>query len=69
VLFTDGITEVRDERGRFFEEQMGALLASCHDRPAAEVVNLLMDAAESFSARPHGDDQAVLCIRLTGGAE
>ena len=69
VLFTDGITEMRDEQGRFFEEQMGGLLAPCHDRPAAEVVSLLMEAAEAFSARPAGDDRAVLCIRLTGGVE
>jgi hypothetical protein len=69
VLFTDGITEMRDDRGRFFEERMADLLAPCHDRPAAEVVDLLMEAAEAFSARPPGDDRAVLCIRLTGGVE
>jgi serine phosphatase RsbU (regulator of sigma subunit) len=69
VLFTDGITETRDATGAFFEEQMGALLAPCHDRPATEVVRLLMEAAEKFSARPASDDRAVLCIRLTGGAE
>jgi hypothetical protein len=69
VLFTDGITEIRDATGAFFEEQMGALLAPCHDRPAAEVVSLLMEAADAFSARPAGDDRAVLCIRLTGGVE
>jgi hypothetical protein len=60
---------MRDEKGRFFEEQMAGLLAQCHDRPAAEVVSLLMEAAEAFSARPAGDDRAVLCIRLTGGVE
>jgi hypothetical protein len=69
VLFTDGITEMRDESGRFFEERMSDLLAPCHDRPAAEVVGLLMEAAEAFSARPACDDRAVLCIRLTGGVE
>ena len=45
------------------------LLGPCHDRPAGEVVSLLMEAAEAFSARPAGDDRAVLCIRLTGGVE
>ncbi len=69
VLFTDGITEMRDRQGRFFEEEMAGLLAPCHDRPAAEVVSLLMEAAEAFSARPAGDDRAVLCIRLTGDVE
>ena len=38
VLFTDGITELRDADGRFFEDQMGGVLAACHDMPAADVV-------------------------------
>ncbi len=66
VLFTDGITETRDAQGRFFEDEMGGLLAGCHDLPAGEVVRRLLEAAETFSARPAADDRALLCIRLTG---
>jgi Stage II sporulation protein E (SpoIIE)/GAF domain len=64
VLFTDGIAELRDARGRFFEDQMGDVLAACHDMPTADVVARLMAAGEAFSARPPGDDLALLCIRL-----
>ena len=64
VLFTDGIAELRDGSGGFFEDEMGGLLAACHDVPAAGVVARLMAAAEAFSARPPGDDLALLCIRL-----
>ena len=67
VLFTDGIAEVRDAHGMFFEERMSGVLRPCHDQRAAEVVDRLMEAAESFSARPPSDDRAVLCIRFTGG--
>jgi len=64
VLFTDGIAELRDERGGFFEDEMGDLLAASHDMPTADVVARLMAAGEAFSARPPGDDLALLCIRL-----
>jgi hypothetical protein len=64
VLFTDGIAELRDGSGGFFEDEMGGLLAACHDMPTADVVARLMAAGEAFSARPPGDDLALLCIRL-----
>ncbi len=69
VAFTDGITELRDADGRFFESRMGDVLAGCHDRPAAEVVGELVAAGERFSAREPSDDLAVLCIRLVGPPE
>ena len=52
VVFTDGITELRDAGGRFFESKMGAELAACHDMPAAAVVSKLVKAGEAFAARP-----------------
>ena len=51
VAFTDGIAELRDADGGFFESRMGEVLAGCHDRPAAEVVDRLVAAGEQFSAR------------------
>lgn len=65
VAFTDGIAELRDGDGRFFEARMGDVLSPCHGRPAAEVVDELVRAGEEFSRRPPADDLAVLCIRLT----
>jgi hypothetical protein len=64
VAFTDGIVELRDASGRFFEDEMGRVLAACHDMPTADIVTRVMAAGESFSARPPGDDLALLCIRL-----
>jgi serine phosphatase RsbU (regulator of sigma subunit) len=69
VAFTDGITELRDAHGGFFEDPMEDVLAGCHGRAAAEVVADLVRAGEKFSARPPGDDVAVLCLRLTGPLE
>jgi serine phosphatase RsbU (regulator of sigma subunit) len=65
VLFTDGISELRDDDGTFFEERLPELLGDCHDLPADEVVDGVMAAAERFAARPPADDLALLCIRLT----
>ena len=67
MLFTDGIAELRDAQGRFFEDQMAAELEGCHDMPCAQVLERLMAAGEMFAARPPADDQALLCIRLTAG--
>ena len=65
VFFTDGLAELRDARGVFFEDHMAGVLAGCHDAPAAAVVERLMAGGTGFSARPPADDLAVLCIRLT----
>jgi serine phosphatase RsbU (regulator of sigma subunit) len=64
VMFTDGIAELRDTDGSFFEDRMAAALDGCHGRPAADVVAHLLAAAEAFSARPPADDMALMCIRL-----
>jgi serine phosphatase RsbU (regulator of sigma subunit) len=69
VLFTDGIAELRDAEGRFFEASMGDVLADCHGAPPQDVVARLVEAGERFSARPPADDLAVLCIRLTAPQE
>ncbi len=66
VLFTDGIAELRDAQGRFFESRMADELSGCHGAGAADVVARLVEAGERFSARPPADDLAVLCIGLTG---
>ncbi len=65
VVFTDGIAELRDRQGRFFEDSMAGELAGCHAWRAAAAVERLVLAAERFAARPPADDLAVLCIGLT----
>lgn len=69
VVFTDGIAELRDQDGRFFEDFMTQELAGRHGERAAGVVERLVRAGERFSARPPADDIAVLCIGLTGPLE
>ncbi len=64
IMFTDGLSELRDEQGRFFEDRMAAELAGCHGRAAGVVVKRLLAAAERFAARPPADDLALLCIGL-----
>ncbi len=65
VFFTDGIAELRDAHGRFFEDAMPAVLATAHDTPAAEVTARLLESAERFATRAPEDDIAVVCLRLT----
>jgi sigma-B regulation protein RsbU (phosphoserine phosphatase) len=65
VFFTDGIAELRDDEGGFFEEHMAAALAGMHGRSAADVVSELLAAGEDFSVRPAADDVAILCVGLT----
>jgi len=69
VLFTDGIAELRDEGGEFFESCMQNALADAHGARAADVVARLVAAGERFSARPPADDVAVLCIGLKAAPE
>lgn len=65
VFFTDGLTELRDASGAFFEDALPEVLSDCHDLPAAALVERLMRAGQEFSARPPADDLAILCIHLT----
>jgi serine phosphatase RsbU (regulator of sigma subunit) len=69
VVFTDGIAELRDRAGRFFEAEMAGELEGAHGARAADVVAPLAGAGERFPAPPPADDLAVLCIRLTGPLE
>jgi GAF domain-containing protein len=65
VFFTDGIAELRDAHGAFFDEEMPSVLAGMHDRPSADVVGHLLARARAFAAQPPADDIAVVCLRLT----
>ena len=69
-LFTDGIAELRDAGGRFFEASMGGVLEGAATARAPRTSSRASSTAgERFSARPPADDLAVLCIRLTGPLE
>lgn len=67
LLFTDGLAELRDTQGRFFEEALPGVLDACRGASAAATVDAVLAAAAGHAARPPADDLAVLCLRLTAG--
>ncbi|MEP6855244.1 MAG: SpoIIE family protein phosphatase [Pedococcus sp.] len=66
VLFTDGVTEARDQDGnQFGDDRLSAVLGESGHRGAEATVQALVDAvARHVLASTHGrDDMAVLAIR------
>ena len=69
LLFaTDGLAELVDPDGRpFGDERITEVLRSAGDRPAAEIVGRLMEAAATWRGeRQQVDDITVLVARVTG---
>ena len=67
LLYTDGVTEARDSKGTFFEEE--GLLAALRSANAADVAGLpaaILDAVMKFSGGRQTDDIALLAFRHTG---
>src|SRR5262245_270984 len=63
VLFTDGLTEVRDRNGNMLGEDGFVELVRRHaHRPLAELQTALFDAVRAFGAQD--DDQTLLVVRL-----
>ncbi|MEV0355854.1 GAF domain-containing SpoIIE family protein phosphatase [Nocardia sp. NPDC050697] len=65
LLYTDGLTEARDEEGRFFEDELPATLAGLRELPAAALTETLATGVDRYRV---GDDAALLAIRHAGGA-
>lgn len=70
ALFTDGIVEANDPRGREFgRERVKRLVAELRKRPAKEIAERIMGAVKSWGGgRPMGDDQTVVIIRRAPSA-
>ncbi|GHD25954.1 PP2C family protein-serine/threonine phosphatase [Streptomyces galbus] len=73
VLYTDGLTEVRDPDGeQFGEERLARALSARHDGQPQRIIDRLVEAVHAF-ARDTGidDDQAALVVTATapGGPE
>jgi sigma-B regulation protein RsbU (phosphoserine phosphatase) len=70
VMYTDGITEARDDHGRFFgDEGLLDVLKSCVGAPtAADVADAIMAAAAGSIVPGYGDDAAVLVVRVPSEA-
>jgi serine phosphatase RsbU (regulator of sigma subunit) len=63
VLFTDGITERRQQR-RFFEDQLPVTLRGAVALPAAALAERVEQAALSFAATAPDDDMAVVVVSV-----
>jgi sigma-B regulation protein RsbU (phosphoserine phosphatase) len=71
VLYSDGITETRDPDGEIFETgRMLSVIRRHRDRPAAEIVKLVLDEVRRFACgRATDDDMSLVIGRITGRAE
>ena len=67
-LYTDGIVEAHDQRGREFGlDRVRRILLDYRKRSARETAEKVLSAVREFSAgRPAEDDQTVVVIRRTG---
>ncbi len=64
VLYTDGVTEARDDEGRFFgEERVVALAGARAGASAAALAGMVADEAVAFQHGSPRDDIAVVVLR------
>ena len=68
LVYSDGLTEARNDEGRFFGiERLRSLLENTGGLPAAELGRKLLQAVEEFiQAAPPHDDLSLLIARRTG---
>jgi serine phosphatase RsbU (regulator of sigma subunit) len=65
VFLTDGIAELRDARGRFYDEaRLAQVLDELRGLSPQELVQRLAADAAAFSARAPADDIAIVAVRL-----
>lgn len=65
VMYTDGVTEARDETGGFFgESRLKEVVAACADGSAGELVQAIVDAIAAFTgATPPADDCTIVVLK------
>ena len=70
VLLSDGIYEYHNAEGeQFGEERVEALIRANHDRPMAELANLLLDAVREFArGAPQEDDMTIVLVKRKAAA-
>ena len=64
LLYTDGLSDVRDAAHRFYEDaRLDQALAELRGLPGAALLRGLVDDATAFGGRPPADDVALVLIR------
>ena len=68
LLYTDGITEARNERGEFFgENRLMELVIKYKDKSAKEITQQLLEDNQVFSAiGEYSDDKTIVTIKRVG---
>ena len=68
VIYSDGLTEARDEDDAFFgDERLHAYLGRLHDRPIDILGEMLLRAVDRFAGEaPTSDDLSLILLRRTG---
>jgi phosphoserine phosphatase RsbU/P len=71
VLYSDGVTEAANAADEEFgEERLAALLAARRDRPAAAVVEAVIEAVAAWTGgAPPADDATLVVGRMLGAAD
>jgi sigma-B regulation protein RsbU (phosphoserine phosphatase) len=67
LLYTDGLSEARDQHDHEFGDDLTTLLGDCHQLPAVALVGRLLADVSAFSTtRPRSDDLTVMAIEMVG---
>jgi sigma-B regulation protein RsbU (phosphoserine phosphatase) len=65
LMYTDGVTEARNEKGEFYgEDRLAELLRTHRTRTAKEITQLILEDVETFAVRgDQSDDMTLVVIR------
>jgi serine phosphatase RsbU (regulator of sigma subunit) len=71
VLYTDGVTEARDARGRLFgERRLRAVVTAYADGSAQAIADAVLNAVTDFAGEvPWSDDLTLLVVKRTAAGE
>ena len=65
VLYTDGITEARNDAGGLFDTPRLDAAVAASDRAATDVLDAVLDAVDAFAdGRAADDDRTVLVAKV-----
>jgi PAS domain S-box-containing protein len=66
VLYTDGVTEVRDDAGQLGEDGLASAVAGAANGTASEIADAIEEAVREKEPDEPRDDIAILVLRVTG---